>query len=108
MSLARTMHINDRKPDFNPVLLDEDGLPYDLSTAVSVKVTCEKADGTSVFSLRSATGNSSGQVTMAWSAGDLNAATEYRLIVVVEWAASQVQTFPAEEGYFVVNVIDRP
>ena len=107
MSLSTVMHVGDLEPPFRPVLVNRTtGLPYDLSTATSVKVTCTRGT-TSVFSLRSATGNSAGQVNMAWSGTDTNTVGELHLVVVVEWTSGRVQTFPAEpEGnYFVVNVV---
>lgn len=106
MSLSRNMKQGDLEPDFDPVLYDPDGQPYDLSTATSVKVTCYQ-NGASVFTSRTASGNSSGQVSMAWVSGDTNTigegASALKLEVEVEWSSGRIQTFP-DNGYFIVNV----
>lgn len=101
---SRTMHVGDLEPPFNPTLYDDNGTPYNLSTATSVKVTAKLPDGTSVFSLRSATGNSSGQVSYTWQAADVSSAKTLHVTVVVEWTAGRSQTFP-EEQPFVIHVI---
>ena len=102
MSLSRNMKQGDLEPDFDPVLYDPDGQPYDLSTATSVKVTCYQ-NGASVFTSRTASGNSSGQVNMPWVSGDTDDRGEMLLEVEVEWTSGRIQTFP-DNGYFIVNV----
>ncbi|MCB9415415.1 MAG: hypothetical protein H6526_09025 [Actinobacteria bacterium] len=102
MSLSRNMKQGDLEPDFDPVLYDPGGQPYDLSTATSVKVTCYQA-GASVFTSRTASGNSSGQVNMPWVSGDTDDQGEMLLEVEVEWSSGRIQTFP-DNGYFIVNV----
>ena len=108
MSVSRIMHVGDLKPDFNPVLTDPaTGLPVDLTAAVSIAVDCYDKTWTSVFTGRSATGNSSGQITYLWQAADVASARELRLVVRVTWTGPKIQTFPADEGttHFVVQVV---
>lgn len=106
MSLSRIMHVDDLLPAFNPTFYEDDGTPVDFSTASAVVVDCYDATGTSVFSSRSATGNSSGQVSMAWTAGDTDTVGELRLVVRGTWS-SKDRSFPSEDGaaYCVVNVV---
>ena len=108
MSLSRTMHVGDLKPDFNPVLTDPaTGQAIDLTAAVSIAVDCYDKTWTSVFTGRSATGNSSGQITYLWQAADVASARELRLVVRVTWTGPKIQSFPSDEGtaYFVVTVV---
>lgn len=108
MSLSRTMHVSDLRPDFDPVLTDPaTGLPVDLTTAVSIAVDCYTSTWTSVFTARSATGNASGQIAMAWQSSDVSTARELRLVVRVTWTGPKVQSFPSADGasYFVVQVV---
>lgn len=104
VGLSRNMKQGDLEPPFNPVLTDDNGVPYNLSAATSVKVTA-KQGGSALFTSRACTGNSQGVVNMPWVSGDTNALGEIRLEVEVEWTASRIQTFPAI-GYFLVTVVD--
>lgn len=102
MSLSRNMKQGDLEPDFDPTLYDGNGNALDLTAATSVKVTCYQS-GASVFTSRTASGNSAGQVNMPWVSGDTNTIGQLLLEVEVEWSSSRVQTFP-DVGYFIVNI----
>lgn len=107
MSLSRVMHVGDLKPDFDPVLYDDDGNPIDLTAAVSIAVDIYTSTWTLVRNVTGVTGNASGQIAMAWVAGDVSSARELRLIPRVTWTGPKIQSFPSDDGqtYFSVNVV---
>lgn len=89
-------------PRIETVLLDGDGVPVDLTDAISVTLSMSMCDHprTAVFTDRAAsfTADTSGAVWYAWVAGDTATVGDYNIEWTVTYAAGSKMTVPSD-GY---------
>lgn len=97
---------NDRLPEFIADLLDADGNPVDLTSAISVAFHM-KAKGAATAKVNAAAEFVSrpiGRVKYVWVAADTDTAKVYQAEFEVTWAIG-TETFP-NKGHLVVAVVD--
>lgn len=107
--MPRTMKQNDTFPPLTAVLKDEDNIPIDLTSAVSVRVWLRSSDlaiETDPCTIADAV---NGLITYTFNQGDTAVAGEYRVEYQIDWGPDngkdRVQTVP-NDSYDTLTIIE--
>jgi hypothetical protein len=105
MAQEFNIKVGDRLPYLAATLLDGDGAPVDLSTALSVALRMRlQTSDTPVFTTNCVvTSAANGRVEYRWAAGNTATAGDYYGEFVVSWPGPLVQTIP-NAGAFRIKI----
>lgn len=86
------LHRNDREPDLRLRVLDDEGMPFDLSGA-TVELRWWRPDGTELMVPLTPLANT-GEFERAWESDDLAAVGLHSARIIATWPGGRRRSFP--------------